>query len=156
MSIVARQDSSGSETRTTGRLVALPTAAPSAASRPPKRRWVVAAPVVLLLLAVAVAGWWAFSSGEGVNHATAAVTVGPIQRTVTATGTINPELTIIVGTYVSGVIQELYCDLRHGLFDFIRAALSGRRAPNPGMLILVKLRALRSAILLFSATGEWT
>jgi len=29
---------------------------------------------------------------------------------VTATGTVNPELTIIVGTYVSGVIQELYCD----------------------------------------------
>lgn len=24
--------------------------------------------------------------------------------------TVNPELTIIVGTYVSGVIQELYCD----------------------------------------------
>ena len=27
-----------------------------------------------------------------------------------ATGTVNPELTIIVGTYVSGVIQELTCD----------------------------------------------
>ena len=31
-------------------------------------------------------------------------------RSVTATGTVNPELTIIVGTYVSGVIQELLCD----------------------------------------------
>jgi HlyD family secretion protein len=29
---------------------------------------------------------------------------------VTATGTVNPELTIIVGSYVSGVIQELSCD----------------------------------------------
>jgi len=29
---------------------------------------------------------------------------------VTATGAVNPELTIIVGTYVSGVIQELFCD----------------------------------------------
>jgi HlyD family secretion protein len=29
---------------------------------------------------------------------------------VTATGTVNPELTIIVGSYVSGVIQQLYCD----------------------------------------------
>jgi HlyD family secretion protein len=29
---------------------------------------------------------------------------------VTATGTVNPVLTIIVGTYVSGVIQELSCD----------------------------------------------
>ena len=31
-------------------------------------------------------------------------------RAVTATGTVNPVLTIIVGTYVSGVIQELHCD----------------------------------------------
>ncbi len=29
---------------------------------------------------------------------------------VTATGTVNPVLTIIVGSYVSGVIQELSCD----------------------------------------------
>jgi HlyD family secretion protein len=29
---------------------------------------------------------------------------------VTATGTVNPELTIIVGAAVSGIIQELYCD----------------------------------------------
>ncbi len=35
---------------------------------------------------------------------------GAIARTVTATGTVNPVLTIIVGTYVSGVIQNLYCD----------------------------------------------
>ena len=41
---------------------------------------------------------------------TAPVTIGPIARSVTATGTVNPELTIIVGTYVSGVIQELSCD----------------------------------------------
>ena len=41
---------------------------------------------------------------------TAPATIGPIARSVTATGTVNPELTIIVGTYVSGVIQELSCD----------------------------------------------
>src|SRR5208283_2851323 len=29
---------------------------------------------------------------------------------VAATGTVNPELTIIVGSYVSGVIQSLACD----------------------------------------------
>ena len=44
------------------------------------------------------------------RYTMAALTHGPIARTVTATGTVNPELTIIVGTYVSGVIQELYCD----------------------------------------------
>jgi HlyD family secretion protein len=31
-------------------------------------------------------------------------------RDINATGSVNPELTIIVGTYVSGVIQELSCD----------------------------------------------
>ena len=41
---------------------------------------------------------------------TAPVTIGPIARSIGATGTVNPELTIIVGTYVSGVIQELSCD----------------------------------------------
>ena len=107
---MARQDSSGSETKAPARLIAFPTATPSVSSKPPKRRWGVGAAIVLLVLAAAATGWWAFRSGEGVNYVTAAVTVGPIQRTVTATGTINPELTIIVGTYVSGVIQELYCD----------------------------------------------
>jgi len=29
---------------------------------------------------------------------------------VTSTGTVNPELTVIVGSYVSGVIQQLHCD----------------------------------------------
>src|ERR1019366_774865 len=33
-----------------------------------------------------------------------------VTRTVTATGTVNPVLTIIVGSYVSGVIRELFCD----------------------------------------------
>ena len=45
-----------------------------------------------------------------VQYATAPVTRGSVTRTVTATGVVNPELTIIVGTYVSGVIQQLYCD----------------------------------------------
>ncbi len=29
---------------------------------------------------------------------------------MTATGTVNPVLTIIVGNYVSGVIQDVSCD----------------------------------------------
>ena len=45
-----------------------------------------------------------------VHYVTVAAARGTITRTVTATGTVNPVLTIIVGTYVSGVIQNLYCD----------------------------------------------
>ncbi len=35
---------------------------------------------------------------------------GAITRVITSTGTVNPMLTVIVGTYVSGVIQNLFCD----------------------------------------------
>ncbi len=31
-------------------------------------------------------------------------------RTVTASGTVNPMTTVQVGTYVSGVLQDLHCD----------------------------------------------
>jgi HlyD family secretion protein len=70
--------------------------------------------IVALLASVAVvamaAGWWMFGTKVSVNYTATPVTHGSITRIVTATGTVNPELTIIVGTYVSGVIQQLYCD----------------------------------------------
>jgi HlyD family secretion protein len=65
---------------------------------------------LLLLAAVATMFWWISRGHAGVQYSTVPVTRGPIVRTVTATGTVNPVLTIIVGSSVSGVIQELYCD----------------------------------------------
>ncbi len=49
-------------------------------------------------------------SGGTVRYTTAAVSRGNVTRAVTATGTVNPVLTIIVGSYVSGVIQDIHCD----------------------------------------------
>jgi len=81
---------------------------------PPARRsykaWIVAASLALAALAAAGLGWWFSGTGGTVHYTTAAVTRGAVTRTVTATGTVNPVLTIIVGTYVSGVIQQLQCD----------------------------------------------
>ncbi len=37
-------------------------------------------------------------------------TRGTVVRSVNATGTVNPVLTVIVGSYVSGVIRDVYCD----------------------------------------------
>ena len=54
--------------------------------------------------------WWALRTTSSVKYVTVPVTRGAITRTVTATGTVNPELTVIVGSYVSGVIQQLFCD----------------------------------------------
>ncbi|MFH1339713.1 MAG: efflux RND transporter periplasmic adaptor subunit [Pseudomonadota bacterium] len=73
------------------------------------RRWIIPA-IAVLLLAVAGGIWWSVGGEAVVRYETAPVTTGGIARGINATGTVNPELTIIVGTYVSGVIQELTCD----------------------------------------------
>jgi HlyD family secretion protein len=44
------------------------------------------------------------------RYVTAEVTRGPIVRAVIATGTVNPVITVQVGTYVSGPITEIYAD----------------------------------------------
>jgi len=62
-----------------------------------------------LLLGAAVLGWRLFESAP-VRYVTADVTRGSVVQMATATGTVNPILTIIVGSYVSGVIQSLSCD----------------------------------------------
>ena len=74
------------------------------------RYWVGGVLLLLLILAVAGGAWWGVGSNSAIRYTTAPVTQGAVTRSVTATGTVNPELTIIVGSYVSGVIQELLCD----------------------------------------------
>ncbi len=49
-------------------------------------------------------------SGDGPSYRTAPVKRGDIQQTVTATGTVNPVTTVLVGTQVSGTIKTLYVD----------------------------------------------
>jgi HlyD family secretion protein len=70
------------------------------------------------LLAVAAIGlglvagwfWWHAQRRVALHYLTTPATRGAVMRAVAATGTVNPELTIIVGSYVSGVIQALQCD----------------------------------------------
>jgi HlyD family secretion protein len=62
------------------------------------------------LLLTVVAAWWSMASTKSVQYVAVPVTRGTVMRVVTATGTINPVLTVVVGTYVSGIIQHLYCD----------------------------------------------
>ncbi len=71
-------------------------------------RWVAIA--LLVLAAAAGLAWWNMHRSTPVHYVTVAATRGTITRTATATGTVNPVLTIIVGAYDSGVIQNLYCD----------------------------------------------
>jgi HlyD family secretion protein len=71
--------------------------------------WSIGGAVAAVLI-LGVAAWLMLRPGGTVRYVSAPVTRGPIVRTVTATGTVNPELTIIVGSYVSGVIQTVSCD----------------------------------------------
>ena len=47
---------------------------------------------------------------NGVNFRTEKVIKGNLDESVTATGTVNPVSTVLVGTQVSGKIKELYAD----------------------------------------------
>jgi HlyD family secretion protein len=59
--------------------------------------------VVLTVLAAGCAS-------DSPTYRTEAVTRGDVQRTVTATGTVNAVTTVLVGTQVSGTIKALYAD----------------------------------------------
>jgi HlyD family secretion protein len=70
--------------------------------------WVAVA--VLMFAAIAGLGWWSMHGRASVRYVTVRAERGAITRSATATGTVNPVLTIIVGAYDSGVIQGIYCD----------------------------------------------
>ena len=80
---------------------------------PPKRYWrrsysAILAAIVILAL---VAGSWAvFRPRADVAVVTQPVTQGTLAQSVTATGTVNPQDTVNVGTQVSGTISQLYVD----------------------------------------------
>jgi HlyD family secretion protein len=67
---------------------------------------------MLAVAAVAIVAAWYFLTGStnAPRIVTAQVTEGPIVRSVTATGTVNPVITVQVGTYVSGPITAIYAD----------------------------------------------
>jgi HlyD family secretion protein len=75
-----------------------------------QKYWLIAGLSALLVAAIATTAWWVLGERDNIHYVTAQVAKGAVTRTVTATGTVNPELTIIVGAAVSGIIQELYCD----------------------------------------------
>jgi len=64
-----------------------------------------------IMIVVAVAAFVLFGNkGNEPKYRTEKVTKGDIVMTVTATGTVNPVTTVLVGTQVSGTIKHLYVD----------------------------------------------
>jgi HlyD family secretion protein len=73
-----------------------------------RTRWAIALIVVLVIGGV---GAWRFLKRPSApQYATTPVTRGDVARAVTATGTVNPVVTVQVGSYVSGVITDVKCD----------------------------------------------
>ena len=108
-----------------------------------KRRWVFARPAVLIaialtILALAGALYWAFHGSSSVAYVTTPITRGTVARSVAATGSVNPILTITVGSYVSGVIQEIDCD-----FNTIvkKGQLCAKIDPRPYQMVVEQNQA---------------
>jgi len=81
-------------------------------SRPRKHSlpalWIALAVLAVCLGAGALA-WKAGQDGRK-SYVTAVVDRGTVARSITASGAVNPQLTITVGSYISGVVQSLSCD----------------------------------------------
>ena len=66
---------------------------------------------LIILLAIAYAAWHFFAAGdETLKFRQARVEVGPITAAVSATGTLNPVVSVQVGSQVSGQIKEILVD----------------------------------------------
>lgn len=76
------------------------------------RSWTAKGGGLLLLAAVGAAAWWAWPgpSGPVTDWRTAAVERGPLEAVVSATGTVNPVLSVNVGSQVSGQLAEVRAD----------------------------------------------
>jgi hypothetical protein len=85
---------------------------PSAAASKKRllRPWLIAIVLLAAIIGGALIGWQQLRRGSPVRYVTSPASAGPVTKVVSTTGTVNPELTIIVGSYVSGVIKDVYCD----------------------------------------------
>src|SRR4051794_38298550 len=72
--------------------------ASSLARRQQSRRFWLGGAALLLIVLVAL-GWYWLHRTTPVQYVTAPVTRGDVTRAVTASGTVNPETTVQVGSY---------------------------------------------------------
>jgi len=97
-----------------GRPEAAPRARAAPAQRPlrkrRRRRWPWVLLVLLLIAGGGAALQWSGRSETQLRYVAVPVARGTVARTVTASGTVNPVVVVQIGSYVSGVIQELLCD----------------------------------------------
>jgi len=66
--------------------------------------------LVFAVLVIAGVAYYLHSRPVSVHYVTSPAAKGDIVQAVTATGTVNPVVTVQVGTYVSGPIVQMLCD----------------------------------------------
>jgi HlyD family secretion protein len=71
-------------------------------------KWALAA-AVLLAVGIGVERWLS-GSRAAIRYETVPIERGPVQASVTATGTLNPVINVLVSSQVSGNIKALYAD----------------------------------------------
>jgi len=122
---------------------AIPSAAtPDRTTTPSRRRartrallWGVAGAALLVGGGV----WWRQTHGPApMGYVTAALDRGPVARAVTASGTVNPVLTVIVGSYVSGVVRDISCDFNTMVH---KGQVCATIDPRPYQLVVDQSRA---------------
>lgn len=65
---------------------------------------------ILCLIAVIAATIYFFSGKDAIQYRTEKIKRGTISKYITATGTVNPVRTVIIGSQVSGLISQLFVD----------------------------------------------
>jgi len=68
---------------------------------------IIAGAAIVFGISLTIVFW---GGSNGVAYRTDTVTLGDVQQTVTATGTVNPVSTVLVGTQVSGTLKSLFAD----------------------------------------------
>jgi HlyD family secretion protein len=82
-----------------------------AALKRPRRGWTTWAVMAGVVVALAVGvELWRIHSANAIGYETVPVERGPVQASVTATGTLNAVVDVQVGSQVSGNIKALYAD----------------------------------------------
>jgi len=106
-SVPTRHPSNGPSNRAEGLPASLPLLPSSRTGL--RRPWLIGIVTLLALIGTGTWYWWT-ASPPPVHYKTALVDRGPITAIVTATGTVNPVVSVQVGSQVSGKITQLMAD----------------------------------------------
>ncbi|HTD28765.1 MAG TPA: hypothetical protein VK660_05200, partial [Xanthomonadaceae bacterium] len=66
--------------------------------------------IAAAVIACGAGAYWITHRAAPTSYATVRATRGDVITTITASGSVNPVVTVQVGTYVSGTIESLTCD----------------------------------------------